>query len=258
MEFNGGQEAPDIPGALERRPSSVGVTFDEYAVSHAEDYSALKALEPLEGWCYRCTRGGVAIYTKEVEGMPQVCFKGVVEINTRGHGAKSIVEALKAHGNRQNWDEMCVSSRVVEEYPPFYSVAYFRFTGGTPFNSDREMVMACRMFFESPDIIYAASESISHDECPENESFVRATLHGGGYVIRATGEPDVFSVMFVGCVDCGGWVPGWIQDMVAWRQPLSLGTFREQFEAAAREGGRRFLEVRGFDPDDSSREPAPD
>ena len=79
----------------------------------------------------------------------------------------------------------------------------------------------------------------------------------------------MFSVMFVGCVDCGGWVPGWIQDMVAWRQqkkekekkekqmvawrqPLSLGTFRDQFEEAAREGGRRFLEVRGFGPDDSA------
>lgn len=243
--FMDGEVAQDIAGTGRRRPSSVGVSFNDYSRRHISDLAALRSLESNDGWDFRMTHADVDIYTKDVENMPCKCFKGSCKIRLYGHRSRCLAEALKAHANRKRWDDLCLASRVVEEYPPFYSVGHFKFSSGTRLISDREMLIMCHLFFEEDGSVFATSRSTIQDDVPEDPDCVRATLHAGGYIMRPTADGDVFGLTYVGCVEGGGWIPTWVQDMVAWRQPLALARLRDSFEAAAQEGGALWTSIRG-------------
>mmetsp|Transcript_34181 Transcript_34181/g.108647 ORF Transcript_34181/g.108647 Transcript_34181/m.108647 type:complete len:658 (-) Transcript_34181:143-2116(-) len=239
--FLAGWRVSDTPSATRRRrPSSVGAAFNEYQARHAADYEALRLLEPLDGWDFRMTCDGVDIYTKDVEDMPCKCFKGYVKIRTFGHGRRSLGMALKELGRRTEWDDLCLESRVVEAYPPFYSVGYFKFASPTRLISTRDMLVLSHIFFEEDGSVLYATRSTVMEEFPEELDCVRATLHNGGYIVRPTEDSEVFTLIYAGCVSGGGWVPEWVQDLVAWRQPLALGKFKVYFEESAREGGPHF------------------
>lgn len=74
------------------------------------------------------------------------------------------------------------------------------------------------------------SKSLDHEDCPEEPDLVRCKMLAGGCIVRPTADPDVFSVMWTGCVDPGGWLPTWVKDMVAWKQSLMIGMFKGVYE----------------------------
>eukprot|EP00747_Dinoflagellata_sp_TGD_P085454 gnl/TRDRNA2_/TRDRNA2_162892_c0_seq1.p1 gnl/TRDRNA2_/TRDRNA2_162892_c0~~gnl/TRDRNA2_/TRDRNA2_162892_c0_seq1.p1 ORF type:complete len:247 (+),score=49.41 gnl/TRDRNA2_/TRDRNA2_162892_c0_seq1:32-772(+) len=213
-----------VSGREPRRPSSVGTGLDDYVQKNTAVFQALLDLEPNDGWTFKASQDSVNIYIKRVPGKALMCFKGQSRLSAHGKGLKWLIDGIATPEERPKWDETCISGRLVERYPPFYSSSYYQIQSPAPIISNRDLLVIGRMRFEEDGGVLLGVESLELPSIPQAKSFVRCQMEGG-YIFRPTEDPDIFNVTFAGAVDPKGWIPGWVVDFITWKQGLTLAKY---------------------------------
>mmetsp|Transcript_49813 Transcript_49813/g.115653 ORF Transcript_49813/g.115653 Transcript_49813/m.115653 type:complete len:335 (-) Transcript_49813:200-1204(-) len=218
-----------LPEGSVRRPSSVGLVVDNYAELHQKEFADLLELENKE-WALKKKddSAGVDIYTRYDDSRGAPCFKGVTNMRLNPKdGLFYLLENLLDASKRPEWDDMCLHGEVVEQALPYYRISYFQVASPVRgFVSDRDVLLIGRFRFEDDGTLLVPLVSTTHKAKPEDPNFVRLNFLCGGYIVRKTGENDVYQVSFMGAVDVMGWVPTFIKNLAAWKQAQVLAKFK--------------------------------
>eukprot|EP00931_Biecheleriopsis_adriatica_P049254 TRINITY_DN28489_c0_g2_i1.p1 TRINITY_DN28489_c0_g2~~TRINITY_DN28489_c0_g2_i1.p1 ORF type:complete len:362 (-),score=80.56 TRINITY_DN28489_c0_g2_i1:127-1050(-) len=204
-----------------RRPSSLGLSLEQYAASHESDFNELLAMEPLDGWNFKAEQDGAKIYTKPDPDRPNNMFKSVYTI-TVSEGKWEILAGLLDVESRKEWDEMVIQAKTVEAHFPFYRLSYVAIKSPAFVISDRDLLLLGRIRFDQDGSVLISLKSTTHPDYPEKSGLVRAEMVCGGYIIRPTASPQQFNMIWCGCVNPSGWLPTAVANAVAWKQGLTL------------------------------------
>uniref|UniRef100_A0A7S1LBV1 START domain-containing protein n=1 Tax=Alexandrium catenella TaxID=2925 RepID=A0A7S1LBV1_ALECA len=209
-----------------RRPSSVGIGVLQYVGLHEQQFAALEELDQQPGWTFKKKEQGVNIYTLYDQSEGLVSFKGVADFACKG-GIADILQGFFNPPERVKFDEMCMHGEVVEQVTPYYRVVYHQFKAPqAPLGiiKDRDAVLLARFRFNQDGSLLCSVQSTVHKNVPENPNFVRLNFICGGYLIRPQGES--LQVTYLGTIDPKGWVPTFVKNIAAWKQPLVLAKYK--------------------------------
>lgn len=221
VEAGGGQKNNDEPAAVERRPSSVGVSLEYYVNSHDAKFENLLNFESPEGWESLGEFDGVNKYTKFGEGESLIFFKGVCDIH---HPIHVILDVLKRCETRKEWDEMCLGAKTIDSNMPFYRAGYFQIR--SPIRgivSDRDLCTMTRAkFMEDGSVLVAVQQG----DYPLDPNFVRLEFVQGGYIFRKISD-NCYRTTWTGQVDPKGWLPTWLANRTAHKQAMTVGKLNQ-------------------------------
>mmetsp|Transcript_40612 Transcript_40612/g.73111 ORF Transcript_40612/g.73111 Transcript_40612/m.73111 type:complete len:323 (+) Transcript_40612:60-1028(+) len=218
------------PPLGKRRPSTEGLTLEQYVAKHDQGWNQLLAMDSMEGWSLNREVEGTEIYTKQDPDKPFSNFKAICMLEAR-EGIHELVAGLSNAQNRKHWDEMFLDSEKLEEHSPYYRVNYTQIEAQSLLTSRRDLCLIGRVRWEKDGSCLMLIED-SDDPALNmgRPGFVRAKMLIGGYIIRPTEKPEIFKVTWTGCIDPGGWIPTAIANLVAWKQGITLRKYAKWAE----------------------------
>lgn len=212
--------------ASARRPSTTG-SYDKYIQTHGLEFSKLNELDEDRKWIHKKTDQGVKIYTFYDETRGVTCFKATTEMACT---LQFLLDNLLEAKRRPVWDEMCIHGETLEQYFPYYRIAFFRFKSPLAIIANRELIVLARLLVNSDGSVVVSLSNVEHHPAAlPSEGSIRMRMACGGYILRPTPKVGVLQVTFVGALDPQGWIPGWVKDIVAWKQGLVLARFKNQY-----------------------------
>jgi len=227
-----------------QRPSTLNTGFQAYSDKHAAEFDEVKAMVASDGWTLKKTVDTVDIFTKQcrsvtsgdvTHGSDMLYTKGVTTIKTYGKGIRHLLANMLTAEDRPQYDEVCGFGETVESVLPYYRIVYFQIKAPAAIIAPRDVLTLSRIRFEEDGSMILATSSCDHASKPSKSPHVRCMIQGG-YVISPTSDPDAFQVTFVVSADPGGWLPGWVKNLIAWKSQLVLANFRNFYEAQTQNG----------------------
>lgn len=213
-----------------RRPSTINTSLHDYAATHSAVFDNIRDWMKPDGWILKKTVDTVDIFTKSFPGNSNIFSKGTTTMKTYGNGIRHLASCLLTAEDRPKYDETVDFGETVESYLPHYRIVYFKMPAAAAIVAPRDILTLSRIRFEEDGTLVLATESTEHPDRPELSPYVRIQVVAG-YVISPTSDPDAYQVSFVASADPGGWLPGWLKNLIAWKVQLVLAKFKKHYEA---------------------------
>eukprot|EP01115_Flamella_aegyptia_P014368 TRINITY_DN812_c0_g1_i1.p1 TRINITY_DN812_c0_g1~~TRINITY_DN812_c0_g1_i1.p1 ORF type:complete len:214 (+),score=65.86 TRINITY_DN812_c0_g1_i1:37-642(+) len=188
----------------------------EIAEATFDDLESLSTND--DGWEFVKEKDGVNIHLRQVEGSPIVMMRGQIDIDCAAPDCLVITEDLES---RKDWDELFIEGKVIEEIDDTHQVLHFKFKAPSRLITNRDFLMARAVKTLDDGTILANHVSCEHDDCPEQKGFVRGEIKASGYHFKPTGDNSC-KATYVVQIDPKGWIPTWLVNTVATKQPLIL------------------------------------
>eukprot|EP00929_Paragymnodinium_shiwhaense_P113709 TRINITY_DN82001_c0_g1_i1.p1 TRINITY_DN82001_c0_g1~~TRINITY_DN82001_c0_g1_i1.p1 ORF type:complete len:394 (-),score=93.06 TRINITY_DN82001_c0_g1_i1:151-1332(-) len=222
---------------LKRRPSSENITLDAYVEKHASEFKMLEDFVKDARWQFRANEQDVDISQFFDPKAGLTAFKATTTMDlskklpegNMQHCLLYLLDTLLDITKRPQWDDMCTHGDFPEQRIPFYRLTYCKIKPPAAIISARDILLEGRLRFEEDGRILIPIRSCTHPDRPEEPGFVRVDMKIGGYILEPTANPKVVRVTWCGMADANGWLPGWLKNMVAWKQGLVLAVFKKNY-----------------------------
>ncbi|KAA6389930.1 MAG: hypothetical protein EZS28_014543 [Streblomastix strix] len=138
----------------------------------------------------------------------------------RIHQVVSIVTDLE---KRKKWNPIFLGIEKIEDFSETEAIALCRFKGNPA--TDRDFLVYETIQRTETEYIEAQT-SVINEAVGERKGFVRGTVIISGMHMKEV-SPNHTSVIYVGQLDLGGWVPAFVANMVNEKQPLCIANIRD-------------------------------
>jgi START domain/Vacuolar sorting protein 9 (VPS9) domain len=195
----------------------------EHAVMELLDLDAM-------AWEFVKTQEGVDIHRRTMPNSSLQCVRGVAIVPA---SPLDILRIIREPSNRRHYDSMCHDASIVQRIDDCHTIAYYAFKA-VRFctTSFRDFCVLLHWRQVDPTTFIMLGQSVRHPDCPESKKskFVRGKLLISGWILKAVpDEPDKCRVTYIAHLDLGGYIPSWIQNLIAAKQPMVLDALSKFF-----------------------------
>lgn len=199
-----------------------------------------------DGWEKIRAEKGITVWQKDLPGTSLVAFRGRTRVQAPLLQVAAVVRGVNRH---DEWMESCSESRAIRA-TALQSFVYQRIASDAPLVSDRDVVLDAFIQIE-PDqkTIWVRFADTDKLNLPAPSGVVRMARLKGYFKITAAGE-DASEIEYQVEADPGGWIPGWLVNVVSKRLPFeTLKRLRNQVYAPGYEQDRAVLALSAEDQD---------